>query len=56
MEGFEHYEEFKKHAWKPIIPKLGFVILVIGLAGELALHPLIGLTGGNVRQDVIRGT
>jgi H+/Cl- antiporter ClcA len=49
MEGFEHVAEYKKHGWKPVVPKIGFVLLVIGLAAELALHPQMEQADNRIR-------
>jgi hypothetical protein len=35
LEGWEHWDDFKKKGWRPILPKLGFGILVVSLAIEL---------------------
>ena len=41
LEGIEHVGEFREKGWKPILPKLGFGLLVLGLAGELVFQTLI---------------
>jgi hypothetical protein len=35
LEGWEHWDDFRKKGCKPIVPKLGFAILVISLAVEI---------------------
>jgi hypothetical protein len=35
LEGAELVSEYRKNGWKPIWPKIGFCLLVIGLVGEL---------------------
>src|SRR5262245_4815620 len=51
MESFEHVAEYKKHGWKPVMPKIGFVLLVIGLAAELTLHPLMEQADTKIRIE-----
>ncbi len=51
MEGFEHWEDFKQKGLKPIIPKLGFVILVLGLGTETLFQTLIGNRDTQFRVD-----
>lgn len=51
LEGHEHWEDFRKKGWRPIVPKIGFALLVLGLAGELLLQPLIDAAEERFRMD-----
>jgi hypothetical protein len=51
MEGMEHVAEFRKSGWKPVVPKLGYLLLVIGLGGELLLQPLIEKANTKIRAE-----
>jgi hypothetical protein len=53
LEGAEHWEDIKHKRWKPVIPKIGFLILVIGLAGEWKFQSLIGQRDTQFRNDAI---
>src|SRR5579885_3156030 len=41
MEGHEHLAAWQEKGWRPIIPKLGFGLLVLGLAGEVIFQTQI---------------
>lgn len=51
LEGYEHWEDFRKRGWRPIVPKVGFAILVLGLAGELFIQPFIDSAENSFRID-----
>jgi hypothetical protein len=51
FEGYEHWEDLKKKRWRPLIPKIGFVILALGLAGELLIQPFIDSAENAFRID-----
>jgi hypothetical protein len=35
LEGAEHWDDIKKKGWRPLVPNIGFLILVLGVAGRL---------------------
>jgi hypothetical protein len=35
LEGWEHLHDYRTGGWKPLTPKIGFGLLVLGLCGEL---------------------
>jgi len=42
LEGAEHLHDIRTKGWRPIAPKIGFAILVIGLAVETVFEARIG--------------
>lgn len=51
LEGYEHWDDLKTKGWKPILPKIGFAVLVLGLAGELLIQPFIDRAENDFRLD-----
>jgi hypothetical protein len=49
LEGAEHLQEFRTKGWRPIIPKIGFLILVLGLGGEIVFETLLTQVAANTR-------
>jgi hypothetical protein len=47
LEGWEHWDEYKKKGWKPIVPKIGFAILVISLAIEIVFDARLAQESAN---------
>lgn len=54
LEGYEHLHDFRQSGWRPLWPKVGFAILVLGLCGELALEPLFQTAETDFRIDAAR--
>lgn len=54
LEGAEHWEDIRKKGWKPRIPKIGFLILLIGLAGAWKFQSLIAQADTDVRVEAIK--
>jgi len=53
MEGWEHWEDIKKNGWRPLTPKIGFAILVLGLFVEKYAEIRIGQADTKFRVDAI---
>lgn len=49
LEGAEYLDDLRKKGWRPITPKIGFAILVIGLAFETVFEARIGQDAANTR-------
>jgi hypothetical protein len=47
LEGWEHWDEYKKKGLKPIVPKIGFAILVISLAIEIIFDARLAQESAN---------
>jgi hypothetical protein len=54
LEGAEHWDDIRKRGWKPVIPKIGFFILIVGLAGEWKFQSLIGQADTQFRVGAIK--
>jgi len=53
MEGWEHWEDIKARGWRPLTPKFGFAILVLGLFAETYAEIRIGQADTQFRVDAI---
>ena len=51
LEGHELWEEIKHKGWKPIWPKLGFGILIIGLAAETLMQSRIEIIDDALKRE-----
>jgi hypothetical protein len=47
LEGWEHWDEFKNKGWRPIVPKIGFAMLVISLAVEIIFDARLAQESAN---------
>ena len=54
LEGWEHLDDWRKKGWHPGWPKIGFGLLVMGLAGELIFALLIDRAAERIRLDAQR--
>src|SRR5579862_4944362 len=50
FEGYEYWEAWKKGERTPLLPKIGFLILVLGLAGELVVQPFLNAAEEHARR------
>jgi hypothetical protein len=47
LEGWEHWQDFRNKGWKPIVPKVGFAILVVSLAVEIVFDARLAQESAN---------
>lgn len=41
LEGYDLYTDYRERGWSPVLPKIGFLVLVMGLAGEVLFQSKI---------------
>jgi hypothetical protein len=51
LEGEELVSEFRKNGWKPVWPKIGFGLLIIGLAGEVFIQTKIESADAELKRQ-----
>lgn len=51
LEGAEHIHDWNTKGWRPIVPKIGFAILVIGLGGEILFETRLTSEAANTRLE-----
>jgi hypothetical protein len=54
LEGAEHLQELRTKGWRPITPKIGFLILVLGLGGEIVFETLLTQDAANTRLEAAK--
>ena len=47
LEGWEHWDDWKRKGWKPVAPKIGFAILVVSLAIEIVFDARLAQESAN---------
>ena len=51
LEGREYWDDFTEHGLRPLIPKLGYGLVVVGLSGELVFQTWIGHADSVLRDQ-----
>jgi hypothetical protein len=54
LEGWEHWDDFRKNGWAPVAPKIGFGILVISLAIEIVFDARLAKESADVQLETAR--
>jgi len=54
LEGWDHWDDFKKKGWRPVIPKVGFGILFVSLAIEIVFDARLAKESADTQLEAAR--